>query len=301
LHDAIKQSFISLATKVAAPWIFEADIKACFDGISHDWLLDNILLSKRILQQWLKSGYISSNELHETKVGTPQGGIISPILYNMALDGLEALVIKGRNKKRRKLNVIRYADDFIITGASPEILLTEIKPDVERFLAERGLTLSQGKTKLSHIHEGFDFLGFDIRKNKDKLLIKPERSKSTNLRNKVKALLKQYRGVSFHVLLLKLNSVLRGWAYAHRQVVAKKLMGRLDNGIFKLACQWLTKEHRRKTWSWISKRFRKHYRGRWQFMQVYQTAKGIVKTVCLFRLSDLPIRYHYKVRAKAAL
>ncbi len=299
LHDAIKQSFISLATKVAAPWIFEADIKACFDRIGHEWLLENIPLPKHILQQWLKSGYISSNELHETKAGTPQGGIISPILCNMALDGLEALVIKGRNKKRRKLNVIRYADDFIITGAGPEILLTEIKPDLERFLAERGLSLSPEKTKLSHINEGFDFLGFNIRKYKDKLLIKPERSKSTNLRNKVKALLKQYRGASFHVMLLKLNSVLRGWAYAHRHVVAKKLMSRLDNDIFKLVCQWLAKEHRRKTWSWISKRYRKYYRGRWQFMQVYLTKKSIVKTVCLFRLSDLPIRYHNKIRAKA--
>lgn len=299
LHDAIKQSFISLATKVAAPWILEADIKACFDRISHEWLLENIPLPKRILRQWLKSGYISSSELHETKAGTPQGGIISPILCNMALDGLEALVIKGRNKKRRKLNVIRYADDFIITGASPEILLTEIKPDLECFLAERGLSLSAEKTKLSHINEGFDFLGFNIRKYKDKLLIKPERSKSTHLRNKVKDLLKQTRGVSFHVMLLKLNSVLRGWAYAHRQVVAKKIMSRLDNDIFRLVCKWLTKEHRRKTWSWISNRYRKHYRGRWQFMQVYLTAKGIVKTVCLFRLSDLPIRYHNKIRAKA--
>jgi len=299
LHDAIKQSFISLATKVAAPWILEADIKACFDRISHDWLLDNIPLPKRILQQWLKSGYISSNELHETKAGTPQGGIISPILCNMALDGLEALVIKGRNKKRRKLNIIRYADDFIITGASPEILLSEIKPDLDDFLAKRGLVLSQEKTKLSHIDDGFDFLGFNFRKYQQKLLVKPERSKSKGLRIKVKALLKQYRGVSFHVMLLKLNSVLRGWAYAHRHVVAKKLMGSLDNDIFKLVCQWLRKEHRRKTWSWISRRYRKRYLGRWQFMQVYQTAKGTVRTVCLFRLSDLPIRYHNKIQAKA--
>ncbi len=299
LHDAIKQSFISLATRVAAPWVLEADIKACFDRISHDWLLENIPLPKRILREWLKSGYMTSNELHETKMGTPQGGIISPILCNMALDGLEALVIKGRNKKRRKLNVIRYADDFIITGANPEILLTKIKPDVIDFLAERGLSLSEEKTKLSHINEGFDFLGFNIRKYKQKLLVKPERSKSKALRNKVKALLKQYSGVSFHVMLLKLNSVIRGWAYAHRQVVAKDLMGRLDNDIFKRVCKWLRKEHCRKTWSWISKRYRKRYRGRWQFMQVYLTTKGTVKTVCLFRMSDLPIRYHNKIRAKA--
>ncbi len=299
VHDAIKQCFISLATKVAAPWIFEADIKACFDRISHDWLLENIPLPKAILRQWLKSGYMSSDVLYETKSGTPQGGIISPILCNMTLDGLEELVIKGRNKKVRKLNIIRYADDFIITGASPDILLKEIKPDVERFLEERGLMLSPEKTKLSHIDDGFTFLGFDFRKFKQKLIITPERSKASELRRKVKALLNKHHGVSFHVMLLKLNSVLRGWCYAHRHVVAKELMGGLDNDIYKLVCNWLRKEHRRHTWAWISKRYRRRFIGRWDFGKVYVTAKGVVKTVRLFRLVDLPIRYHRKIQSKA--
>ena len=299
LHDAVKQCFISLATKVAAPWILEADIKACFDRIDHDWLLENIPLPKPILRQWLKSGYMLSAKFHETESGTPQGGIISPLLCNMTLDGLQACVIKGRNKKRRKLNVIRYADDFIITGASPDILLEEIKPDVERFLAQRGLQLSEEKTKLSAIDEGFNFLGFNFRKYNQKLLVKPIESKAGELRQKVKALLEKYRGVSFHVMLIKLNQVLRGWAYAHRHVVAKKLFSRLDNEIFKLVCQWLRKAHRSKTWAWISKQHRKRFHGRWQYGKVYVTSKGIVKTVCLFRLSDLPIRYHNKIRSEA--
>jgi len=299
LHDAIKQCFISLATKVAAPWVYEADIKACFDRIDHEWMLENIPLPKEILRQWLKSGYMLSAEFFETDSGTPQGGIISPLLCNMALDGLQNVVIKGRNKKRRKLNVIRYADDFIITGASPEILLEEIKPDVEKFLAERGLELSAEKTKLSAIEEGFDFLGFNIRKYKQKLLIKPVKSKAGELRQKVKSLLERLRGVSFHVMLIKLNQVLRGWAYAHRHVVSKKLFSRLDNDIFKLVCKWLRKAYRSKTWAWISKTHRKRFNGRWQFGKVIVTEKGIVKTVCLFRLSDLPIRYHNKIRSAA--
>jgi len=240
-----------------------------------------------------------SAEFHETDSGTPQGGIISPLLCNMTLDGLQDLVTKGRNKKRRKLNIIRYADDFIITGASPEILLEEIKPDVEKFLAERGLELSAEKTKLSAINEGFNFLGFNIRKYKQKLLIKPVKSKAGELRQKVKALLETLRGVSFQVMLIKLNQVLRGWGYAHRQVVSKKLFSRLDNDIFKLVCKWLRKAHRSRTWAWISKQHRKRFNGRWQFGKVYLTAKGIVKTVCLFRMSDLPIRYHNKVRSEA--
>jgi len=123
LHDAIKMTFLSLSTKVAAQWVLEADIKACFDRISHDWLLENIPLPKRVLQQWLKAGYMESSTLYPTDQGTPQGGIISPILCNMTLDGLEALVIKERNKKRRKLNIVCYADDCVprrrIEGLSP--------------------------------------------------------------------------------------------------------------------------------------------------------------------------------------
>jgi RNA-directed DNA polymerase len=145
LHDAIKIAYISLSAKVSAQWILEADIKACFDCISHDWLLEKIPLPKGILRQWLKAGYMESSTLDDTDAGTPQGGIISPILCNLVLDGLEDLVKKGRNKRLRKLNIIRYADDFIITGATPEILLNEIKPDLERFLAERGLSLLEEK------------------------------------------------------------------------------------------------------------------------------------------------------------
>ncbi|EPJ42988.1 MAG: RNA-directed DNA polymerase [Osedax symbiont Rs1] len=229
LHDAIHMVFIALAQKVSAQWILEADIKACFDCISHEWLLGNIPLPKRVLQQWLKSGYMESSTFHDTDEGTPQGGIISPILCNMTLDGLEELVIKGRNKKVRKLNIVRYADDFIITGASPEILLNEIKPDVERFLAERGLTLSPEKTKLSHIDDGFEFLGFSVRNYQGKLLVKPGEGKPHEMLERVRDFLDSHRGISFHVMLLKLNRIIRGWAYAYRKSVAKERMGYVDN------------------------------------------------------------------------
>jgi len=299
LHDATKQGFIALSQKCAAPWILEADIKACFDRISHEWLLDNVSLPKRILRQWLKSGYISELALHKTEAGTPQGGIISPILCNLALDGLEALVIKGRNKKQRKLNFIRYADDFIVTGACPDYLRNEIKPDIERFLAERGLMLSEEKTRISHINDGFNFLGFTFRKFKQKLIIKPERSKAPALFEKVKTLLNSLSGTPFHVLLAKLNRVLRGWAYAHRHVVAKEIMSKIDCFIFKRVRHWLRKAYPAKTWAWLCKRYRKRFNGRLNFGDSYLSSKRMLKSVHLFRLADLPIRYHTKIRAIA--
>ncbi len=299
LHDAIKMTFLSLSTKVSAQWILEADIKACFDWISHDWLLGNIPLPRKILQTWLKSGYMESSTFHDMEDGTPQGGIISPLLCNMTLDGLENLVVKGRNKKVRKLNIIRYADDFIITGATPEILLNEIKPDVVRFLTERGLMLSDEKTKLSHIDNGFNFLGVNVRKYKKKLLIKPEEGKARELLNKVRAFLDSQRGISFHVMLLKLNRLVRGWAYAYRKVVAKERMNYVDNRLYFLVRNWLKREHRSKTWAWISKRYRKRIKGRIDYCAEYYSVKGECKMVRLFHAADVPIRYHTKIRAEA--
>jgi RNA-directed DNA polymerase len=133
-------------------------IKACFDEIDFDWLLKHVPMNKRVLSKWLKAGYMEKNAFHHTEKGTPQGGIISPILANLCLDGLEACIANTRRERRKhKLNVVRYADDFVITGASKEHLETVVKPRVIAFLAERGLRLSEEKTRITHINEGFDF------------------------------------------------------------------------------------------------------------------------------------------------
>jgi RNA-directed DNA polymerase len=142
--DAGGQCFISLAKKASAEWVLEADIKGCFDTISHDWMLANIPTDKAILKKWLKAGYVYQNELFPTDAGTPQGGIISPVAANMTLDGLEAMLAEKfprpkRTEKGLKINMVRYADDFIITGCSRELLELEVKPAVVEFLAERGL------------------------------------------------------------------------------------------------------------------------------------------------------------------
>lgn len=299
LHDAIQMCFISLSGRNHAQWILEADIKACFDQISHEWLLENVPLPKRVLQQWLKCGYMESSTLYPTEAGTPQGGIISPILCNLALDGLQEFIHHGRAKRRRKLNYIRYADDFIVTGASREYLQDELLPDIRRFLSERGLELSEEKTALTHINEGFDFLGFNVRKYKEKLLIKPQDGKASALLEKVRLLMEGLHGLPFHVMLLKLNRVLRGWAHAYRRSVANERMSYVDNGIYLLVVKWLKRHHRRKTWGWISNRYRRHYRGRDQFCADYVSAGDRKRTVSLFRTADLPIRYHVKIRSEA--
>jgi RNA-directed DNA polymerase len=164
-NDAIAQCFLALCRKYSAQWIFEADIQACFDNIRHDWILKNIPINKTILNKWLKAGYIEEKRLFPTEKGTPQGGTISPLIMNMVLDGLEELINRHYpRRKGQKVNFIRYADDFVITGASKEVITEEIIPLVENFLLERGLKLSPEKSKVTHINDGFDFLSQNVRK-----------------------------------------------------------------------------------------------------------------------------------------
>ena len=173
--DAIEQCFKVLCKSGSAKWIFEGDIRSCFDKISHQWLLENIPMDKQILRKFLKAGFMEKQKLYPTELGTGQGSIISPTLAMMALSGIERKVRStcSRQRSKEQINFVSYADDFVITGNSPELLKDKVITIVTEFLAERGLELSQEKSKITHIDEGFNFLGFNVRKYKGKLLIKP--------------------------------------------------------------------------------------------------------------------------------
>jgi len=155
--DALVYCHTLFSQKKGAEWVVEGDIKSCFDKISHDWLLTHIPMEKDILRKWLKAGYMEKNVLHPTDEGTPQGGIASPAIANMALDGLSQQLLerfpRSKQGKSPKVNLARYADDFIVTGTSKELLEQEVKPFIETFLKERGLQLSQEKTVITHIKE----------------------------------------------------------------------------------------------------------------------------------------------------
>ena len=261
-HDAAEQVYNALRLKTSAQWVLEGDIKACFDEISHEWMLKNIPMDKRILGKWLKAGYMEENVYHPTENGTPQGGIISPLLANLCLDGLEECIAKNVTEKRRhKMNVIRYADDFIITGDSKEWLENEVKPRVIQHLAERGLRLSEEKTHITHINEGFDFLGWHFRKYPNgthragKLLTKPSEKSIHALAEKTGEIIRRNRQAKTANLLKKLNPMIRGWANYHKHAVAKRVFSRVDTFIFKQIWQWARRRHPRKIPHWV----REHY------------------------------------------
>lgn len=138
--DAVAAAFNALSKPNSAPWVLEADIAGCYDNISQGWMLNNIPVDREVLRKWLRAGYVENGRLYPSRKGTPQGGIISPTLANMTLDGLERAV-RNAVPLRSRVNFVPYADDFIVTGKSKRLLEENVRPAVEEFLAERGLTL----------------------------------------------------------------------------------------------------------------------------------------------------------------
>lgn len=174
-------------------------------------------MDKAVLRGWLEAGYVDEGSLFETRAGTPQGGIISPVIANMALEGLEAVVHASaggseRARRRAKLNVIRYADDFVVSGASKDVLESQVLPAIRRFMAERGLELSEEKTRITHIGQGFDFLGQNVRKYGDQLLTKPAKKSIKSLLDKVRDIIKDNASATQEAVIRQLNPVIRGWA-----------------------------------------------------------------------------------------
>ena len=262
-HDAIEQCFTDLNKGKSPEWILEGDIKGCFDHISHQWLLENIPMDTQILEKWLKCGYVETQKLFPTDEGTPQGGTISPTLMNMTLDGLERLLhdrLPTRKKVNgkthcNKMNFVRYADDFIITGESPEFLREKVLPIVREFLTERGLQLSEKKTVITHIGEGFDFLGKNIRKYNGKLLIKPCKSAVKSFLGKVRDIIKRSKSIKQEILIRRLNPVIRGWVNNQRYVVSSKVFSTVDYEIYKCLWQWAKRRHKKKSRKWIARKY----------------------------------------------
>lgn len=262
-QDAAVQCAAILARKDRAQWVLEGDIKGCFDNISHDWIEKHIPMDKEILHKFLKCGYIDTGKLFPTQAGTPQGGSISPTIANMVLDGLEFMLNKRFRKHYEngvyvnpKVNLVRYADDFIITGESRELLESQVKPLVEAFMTERGLTLSPEKTVITNICDGFDFLGFNIRRySNGKFLIKPSQKNVKTFLDKVRRIIKHSKASTQQELIGKLNPIIRGWALYHAHNASKQTFSMVDNQIWQCLWRWARRRHPKKGGEWIYNRY----------------------------------------------
>ena len=301
-QDACEYIFTALSRRSSPEWVLEGDIKGCFDHISPDWLIEHIPMDKSILKQFLKAGFVFQNELFPTDEGTPQGGVISPILANMALDGMQKVLsdhfhtnrlgkIDLRFKNAHKVNLVRYADDFIVTAATKEIA-EEAKEIIRDFLCTRGLELSEEKTLITHVDDGFDMLGWTFRRFKEKLIVKPSKKSvkalNASLHNTVLERGKAWRQED---LIRVLNLQLRGWANYHQSVCAKDTFSRADHILYEMLWRWAKRRHPQKNRKWITAN--------------YWYSKGLrnwvfsTKNAELIRLGEVPVIRHTKVRMSA--
>lgn len=267
-HDAIARIYVMLNTANCKRWAVDADIAGCFDNIDHDFLLKQIgnFPARGLIAQWLKAGYMEDGTTHPTTAGTPQGGIISPLLANIALHGMEAgLGIyrypQGDVKKEVHRLLVRYADDFLVfcnTKAEAE----QAQSDLQRFLSLRGLQLSEEKTRIVHLMEGFDFLGYNVRhyatphtRKGWKLLIQPAQRSVMAFREKLRHIFRQLHGSNAKCLIKVLNPILRGWANYYRNVSSSETFSKLEHYIFWKLRRWISKTHPTKSFSWRDRQY----------------------------------------------
>ena len=234
-----------------------------------------------------------------TTAGTPQGGIVSPILANLALDGMQAAIRQAVGPKVNKVHFVRYADDFIVTSASQDLLEQKIKPALTAFLQPRGLALSEQKTVLTHIDDGFNFPGQTVRKFGDTVLSIPAKSSVQSVQEKIRNCIQSALGFSQEALIRKLNPILRGWANYHRHAAAKRTFNQLDKFVTGHLWRWAKRRHPNKSGTWRRRNYFSGEDNRWHFCVHVKKADGTRKELALYRLASTPIQRHIKVKGEA--
>lgn len=261
-------------------------------------MLKHIPMDKAVLRKWLDAGYVENGITYPSHKGTPQGGIISPTLSNVVLDGMEQVALTQSVPRRSRINFVRYADDFIVTGKSNTILETKIKPAIEAFLGERGLELSEEKTVITHIKDGFTFLGQTFRRHGKTLHVTPSKEGVLALVRKAGNLIRQYRSSPIEGLIKKLNQMLRGWANYHRHVVSSEAFSRVDNYVYDQLWRMIRRRHPKKSKDWLYKKYWTAS-GRKHVFSMIVNYKGKVHLLQVVRICSIGIRRHIKIKADA--
>jgi len=277
-QDAIMQIFLALSKEGSSAWIWDADISACFDNIAHEPLLEWVPVFDQVIRSWLRAGVVEMGHYTDTETGTPQGGLISPLLANIALHGMEHLfgieatasrhttVPARRSGLNKGISVIRYADDFVVLAPSRQVLEEYVIPRLTSFLAERGLTVSATKSRIAHRDEGFNFLGFNIRRYGGKLLIKPQKEKVQRHLGQIREVLKRNKQVTQEHIIQLLNPIITGWTNYYRHWVAKETFVYVQHRIWQMLWHWAKRRHRNKPTAWIRRRYFKREGNRnWVF------------------------------------
>jgi RNA-directed DNA polymerase len=312
-HDAIEAIFSSIKHK--DKYVLDADIAGCFDHISHEALLgklDTYPEMRRLVKGWLKAGVLEDFQFSPTEAGTPQGGVISPLLANIALHGLENTIVNAYRDKDEP-QVIRYADDFVILHPTEEGIQKAYRI-AATWLKDMGLELKPSKTKVSHtlkVHQGsvgFDFLGFSIRqypvgkahtgKNSFgkplgfKTIIKPSKKAIKEHMTRVTEKIRELRAAPQETVIRDLNPIIRGWTNYYRTVVSKDVFSKCDALLYNRLRRWAKRRHPNKNMAWIARRY-------WLLNQGKGWTFGTEK-MSLWRYTRTAIQRHTKVRGTAS-
>ena len=274
-HDAIEAIF--QAAKGRNPRrlvVLDADLAGAFDRIGHDHILNQIgsFPARGMIHQWLKAGVVENGRLSRTEEGTPQGGVISPLLLNVALHGMETVAGARYGADNHAMKgspvLIRYADDFVVHCHTRQEAL-EVKARLAAWLAPRGLAFNDDKTKVVSLSEGYDFLGFNVRRYRQKLLIKPSQAAVRRIRKRLRDELRSLRGSNAPAVLKRLNPIIRGWAAYYRTQVSADAFGKLDHYLWRLTWKWAKISHSTKPAHWVFARYfgklNKARQNRWVF------------------------------------
>lgn len=309
-QDAIEQLFLKLRKGSKRQWIFEGDFKGCFDNLNHEYIMKCIegFPAQEAIRKWFEAGYIDNNVFNTTEKGTPQGGIISPLLANIALHGMEeelGVEYKFNKKqgcylKETSIGIVKYADDFVILCKTKDVAESMYKK-LASYLHKRGLELAENKTKITHISEGFDFLGFNIRqykKNKGMtLLIKPSKASIKKVKETIKTVFKLYRGKPVGEIIDKLNPIIRGTGNYWSSVVSKDIYGGIDHYVWLKIRKHLKRLHLKKPWKWLIKQyFKSDFTGVSKNNWILTDPKNNSKQ--LFIMKWIPIVRHQLIKYK---
>ena len=294
-------------------WVFEGDFSACFDTLSHNFILKQIkgFPFYEVVERFLKAGYVDNNVFNLTKEGTPQGGLLSPLLANIALHGMEEILnisyhrrASIRNGKpyeifetKGKYRMIRYADDFVIFARNKEDIL-EVEGILQPYLEERGLTLALDKTKITNIHDGFDFLGFEFKRHKTrdgyKSLVKPSKEGIKKFKKEINRRFEIMNGNNVDSLIDFINPLIRGTANYWKPFISSRIFNKMDNYIWKKTYKFLRRLHPHKSWGWIKKKyFPPYYDGRHRDKWILT---GPNDGICIAKMSWVKIKRHVMIK-----
>ncbi len=260
-------------------------------------------MDKVVLKKFLKAGFMENGKIHSTEIGTPQGGSISTTLAVMALSGLESKVRSHKEKQRAKeqINMIAYADDFVVTAVSKELLQEKVIPILKEALGTVGLELSEEKTRITPIEDGFNFLGFNIRQYRNGVvLVKPSKANVKIFLETIRKIIKESIALPTEQLIIRLNQKIIGWTNYYRGAVSSQIFAYVDSEIFSALKRWCLKRHARKGTGWIIRRYYTRVGlNQWRFYCIVNDKEGNKKPLYLRHASETKIRRHKKIMASA--